>query len=549
MANDFGLRVGVDGEAEFKKALKEINAEIKELNTEAKLVASQYDRTDKSTEALTEKSKALTKQIDEQKKKIDFLSDALENAKEQYGENSIQAKHWQSELNNAQAQVNNLTRNLDKMEKAIEDANKAEKEGTDATGEYGKSLKGTTQSASEAGTAASGMSISFAAAAAAIVAAIGAIVKASVDVGKATVKLTLEAAEYADELATQAKVTGISTQKLQEYGYAAKLVDVSVETITSSMRKNIMSMQQAQRGVTNYVAAYEQLGVSVVDKNGKLRDSEEVYWDVIDALGRMENLTERDATAMQLLGRSAQDVNPLIIAGSRAMAEYAKEAHEVGYVLSDETLRSYNDTQDAIDKLENSVQAAKNAIAAILMPVLGDLADKGSEHLGKFTKAVQEANGDVEKIGQAIKDTIPDAISDFMDRMPEIVDLAMTAVGTFIGAVAEKLPDVAGNIISGIPWGDIGFAVSSALLGPFGHIANAAKAIQNGKGEDTSNYTSADNDARWAEMTANQREQNELLKQIAEKETVVAIGDEEIGRANARWQNSYGSRVTGGGYD
>ena len=78
--------------------------------------------------------------------------------------------------------------------------------------------------------------------------------------------------------------------------------------------------------------AYKKLGVNVTDANGNLLDGEEVYWKSIDALGQIQNETERDAIAMQLFGKSAQELNPLIEAGSEKMQELGKQAREAGYV-------------------------------------------------------------------------------------------------------------------------------------------------------------------------------------------------------------------------
>ena len=61
--------------------------------------------------------------------------------------------------------------------------------------------------------------------------------------------------------------------------------------------------------------AYKALGISVTDAHGNLRDGETVYWQAIDALGKMQNETERDALAMQIFGKSARELNPLIEQG------------------------------------------------------------------------------------------------------------------------------------------------------------------------------------------------------------------------------------------
>ena len=73
MADGFGLKIGVEGEREFKKSLSEINQTFKVLGSEMKLVQSQFDKNDNSVEALTARNATLNKQIDAQKEKINTL--------------------------------------------------------------------------------------------------------------------------------------------------------------------------------------------------------------------------------------------------------------------------------------------------------------------------------------------------------------------------------------------------------------------------------------------------------------------------------------------
>jgi len=70
VADNFGLKIGVEGEKEFKKALSEINQTFKILGSEMKLVASQFDKQDNSVEALTARNRVLNKEIDTQKQKF-----------------------------------------------------------------------------------------------------------------------------------------------------------------------------------------------------------------------------------------------------------------------------------------------------------------------------------------------------------------------------------------------------------------------------------------------------------------------------------------------
>ena len=67
----------------------------------------------------------------------------------------------------------------------------------------------------------------------------------------------------------------------------------------------------------------------------------------------MKNETERDALAMTLLGKSAQDLNPLIKAGSERMNELGEEAKATGYILSDKVLAAYGEFDDQLRRLSD----------------------------------------------------------------------------------------------------------------------------------------------------------------------------------------------------
>lgn len=198
------------------------------------------------------------------------------------------------------------------------------------------------------------------------------------------------AAAFADEIGTVSVQYGISAQDLQAYYYAAELVDVSVETLTSTMARNVRAMSYAQDGTERYAEAYETLGVSVTNADGSLRDSEDVYWDVIDALGGMTNESERDALAMELLGRSAQQINTLIAAGSGVMDEYSQMAEKAGYVMSDKTLASAMALDDELQIQKNNVTALKNTIGTQFAPEATAALKLWNEMLAGMTEFAEE---------------------------------------------------------------------------------------------------------------------------------------------------------------
>lgn len=133
MADDFGLKIGVEGEKEFKKALSEINQSFKVLGSEMKLVSSQFDKNDRSVEALSARNQVLNKEIDAQKSKIETLRAALRNAADSFGENDRRTQNWQIQLNNAEAALNGMERELSDNEQAMEELSAREGDTADAT--------------------------------------------------------------------------------------------------------------------------------------------------------------------------------------------------------------------------------------------------------------------------------------------------------------------------------------------------------------------------------------------------------------------------------
>ena len=69
MADNFGLKIGVEGEKEFKNALRDINQSFKVLGSEMKLVASEFDKNDKSIQAITARNEILNKSIEAQRRR------------------------------------------------------------------------------------------------------------------------------------------------------------------------------------------------------------------------------------------------------------------------------------------------------------------------------------------------------------------------------------------------------------------------------------------------------------------------------------------------
>lgn len=458
MASDLGIKLGVEGEKAFKQAIRDINSEFKVLGSEMNLVTAEFGKQNDSVEALTAKSEVLNKEIATQNRKIESLTAALENASESFGENDRRTQQWQIELNNAKAALAGMENELSDTEEKLKKSGEEFEEAGNSAEDMAEEISDAAEKTEEAGSSFEALGNIVKGVGATMASAFAAVGATAVSAAKSLTDMSVGGAAYADTILTDATVTGMSTESLQAYTYAADLVDVSMQTLTGSMAKNVKAMSSAAEGSAAYVEAYEKLGVSIMDAEGNLRDSEEVYWEVIDALATVENETERDALAMTLFGKSAQALNPLIAQGSAGIAELTEEAKQMGAVLSEDQLSRFGGFDDAIQRLTAGSSAAKNALGLVLLPELQTLADEGVSLLGEFTSGLVAADGDWEKMSVVVTDTVKSVIKGANKLLPDILDTVMEVLGAVGGAILDSLPDLVDTI------GELGQTLLSAFL-------------------------------------------------------------------------------------
>lgn len=429
-------RFELDGEKEYKAAVSEINASLRVLNSEMKLVSEQFKNNDKSVEALTASSDVLSRQILTQKEKIEALQAALKNSAEHYGEADARTKRWQTSLNNAQAELVKMERELkansDAMEKNNEDLADLD-EGLDTldgglldTTESGKGLGDVLDDLTgklgvnlpEGATSTLNSMVSLGGELTLLIGAFAAAAAAVVEVEKALANLTLEQAAAAGEIQDVAMQTGLSTEAVQRYQYACDMIGVSFDTVASSQAKMIQSMADVQSGSETAAATWNQLGIEVMNADGSLRDAQEVFLEVIDVLGQIENVTQRDAVSMEIFGRSAQDLNPLIVQGTDAFQAFYDEASDVKDILTDVQLETLAGLDDEMHRVEARLESGANSMALKFTPALQEFYEKTSEGI----KGIEEdfaASGLVTVFGSLLE--LVTALSPAFDNLGEIL--------------------------------------------------------------------------------------------------------------------------------
>ena len=429
MANNIkGITIQIGGDTTgLDKALKGVNSQAKSAQNELKEVNKALKLDPGNTELLEQKQRALAAAVSATAEKLQTLKEAQKQAADQLARGDI-----------GQEQYDALTREVVKTEAELKKATKAQEEFNVKAEEASAKL---TDVGNKAQAVADKTKALSAAAAGLLVAIGGAAVKS---------------AEWADNLNTLSQQTGITTEDLQKMQYASELVDVSVDDIAGSMTKLRKAMVS-----DNKADVFAQLGVNVRDSTGALRDSSDVFYEVLDRLGKVGNETERDALAMEVFGRSADQLAGIIDDGGAALKQLGEEAEQLGIILDQDTLDAMNKVNDEIERLKAQAKGefAKAGAAALeaLTPLLEDIVGA----LAKVLEFIGNLSPEVIKV-VAIIAAVVAAISPVAAIIAKIAGLLSTLTTMFpvIGTAMAALTGPIGLIVAGI----VGLVAAVAIL-------------------------------------------------------------------------------------
>ncbi|MCB5279278.1 MAG: phage tail tape measure protein [Candidatus Cloacimonetes bacterium] len=385
MADNFGLKIGIEGEKEFKAQLVEINQSFKVLGSEMKLIESQFDKQDKSEQALTVRNEALQKSIDAQKQKIEALRAALKNASTSFGENDKRTKAWKVQLNNAKAELNNMSKELKKHTGELEDNTDATEDAIDSTDDLGDSLKDSGDKADDSGSKFGKLSGVAKSMGVALAAAMAAITAAAIAAGVQLVKLGDEYNKAINQIAAS---TGATEEELEQLGAIAQSVykrnfgdsleDVAngisaVNRATGLMGDELQKATEsgfALRDTFGYDLKESAQAVSSLMKNFGIT-SEEAYNLIAygaqkgaDKNGDLINILNEFSAQYSALGLSSDEFLASLINGSDAGVFSLKKVGDAVKEFNNRVKEDSTTTKDAFFYLKMDADIMREAFAA-----------------------------------------------------------------------------------------------------------------------------------------------------------------------------------------
>lgn len=272
--------------------------------------------------------------------------------------------------------------------------------------------------------------------------------------------LTVKSGKWADDLNTMSKRYSIGTKDLQMYAAAAELVDTDVEAIAKSHVKLEKTMLTASKGTGAAAEAFKTLGVEVTDANGNLRQGDAVWQETIVALGNLENETERDALAMQLMGRSASELNPLIEDGGEAYTQLAETMAKYNLDFIDqETLDQANAFNDSLDTIKAvglvAFQQLGTTLAAYLAPAMEKVVDVVGRLANWFSQLSPRTQAIIGGIAAVVAVVAPlliglGKVSFAISSIISLVAVIGPAIAGVVAALGPVILIIAGVVAAGV---------------------------------------------------------------------------------------------------
>lgn len=331
-----GITIEIDGNTtKLSESLKKVDDSLKDTQSKLRDVNKLLKLDPTNVDLLKQKQKLLGQAVDDTRERQKKLNEALEKLKNAGNteENQRQQDALQRELSETNVKLKDLEGQLKKCSPQMEALAAGAKDVQEKTAKM----------SAVAGAAAVGM-----------------------------LGMAASAASSADDLLTMSNVTGFSVEELQKLKYASDFIDVSFETMTGSVSKLTKNMASG-------ADVFDKLGVSITNQDGTMRDATDVWYEAIEALGQIENETERDQVSMELFGKSAMEMAGIVDDGGEALKQLGEEAEATGNILSGEAVADAVAFNDQIDELKAKASqaffSAGAALADTLVPALETLVD------------------------------------------------------------------------------------------------------------------------------------------------------------------------------
>lgn len=267
---------------------------------------------------------------------------------------------------------------------------------------------------------------------------------------------------YADAtgaIGDTAERTGISRERFQELGFAAKLSGSSAETLAGALQKMNLNVGAATKGSKELKDMFSGLGINIRDAGGKLKSTDQLFDTFVDRISKIKDPSLQAQAAVKVFGKSATELLPLIKGGGSGIKEMADEARRLGIVLSDDAVRDGEAFGDILDTLKSAMGGVGNIIGTALVPELSSLGTWLTETIVKYRPQI-------EAFAKSFAKNLPDNIKKVAEFLGDLYD-GIRPVLDGIGKLTDKFGG------ANVAMGAIGIVIGGPLLASLVTVASA----------------------------------------------------------------------------
>lgn len=430
MADDFGLKIGLEGEKEFKKALAEINQSFKVLGSEMKVVQSQFDKNDNSVEALTARNQVLNKEIEAQKQKIETLRQALANASESFGENDRRTQQWQIQLNNATAALNDMERELDRNNAALDDAEHEMDDVADSADDLEEELDDAGDAADDSEGKFSKLGGTLKTVGIAMGAVVTAAAAAAVSLGKAVVEAYGEYEQLVGGIDTLFKDSSASLQEYANNAY--KTAGMSANDYMSTVTSFSASLISSLGGDTEAAVKYADMAITdMADNANKMGTDIGLIQNAYQGFAK-QNYTMLDNLKLGYGGTKTE------------MERLLADAQAISGIEYD--ISSYADVVEAIHVIQESMGVAGATAAEAEHTIEGSM-NAMKAAIDNLIVGFGNADADIEQLCNNVVDAFQDVLTNITPVIENIISALPTALNALLATVGDLLPTLLDTVV------------------------------------------------------------------------------------------------------
>ena len=219
-------------------------------------------------------------------------------------------------------------------------------------------------------------------------AAVAAVGTAAVAAGKQIWDLANKTAQYGDEIDKNSQRVGLSYEAYQKWDYAMQISGASIDSTMIGLKTLTNTFDDANNGTASAIEKFSRLGLSMEQLQGLSR--EDLFEEVVFALSRVSDETEKAALANDLFGRSGQELMPMFNITEEGLRGLLAEAENYGTIMSDDAVKASAAFQDSLTRLSSAFKGAQNDIVSTLLPSLTQVIEglakvvSGSDDAGRI---------------------------------------------------------------------------------------------------------------------------------------------------------------------